>query len=127
MAHLRCGLQIRRASAGEVRAQVRLTESPEDLSRRIEERIQEFGSEGSAAPPEETLALLASASPQAGAELAAGEEQSGASDGTPGSEPASVDLGSEGEEHSTGRNGRIVLWIAAAVVAVVAAALWILR
>ncbi len=110
-----------------LRAQVRLTQSPEVLARQIEERIQEFGPERGAATPEETLALLAAARPAVGPEPAAGEEQSGTGDGTAESEPALVGLRSEGEQNSTGLDRPIVFWIAAAVVAVVAAALWILR
>jgi putative nucleotidyltransferase with HDIG domain len=55
------------SSIGEVLAQlppqarVLLNRAPEEFCERIEERIREFGSDGANAPPEETLALLASA------------------------------------------------------------------
>ena len=44
-------------------ARTRLTQSPEELRRRVEQRIREFDSESAAASPEETLAMLASANP----------------------------------------------------------------
>ena len=43
-------------------AQERLCRAPEELCERIEQRIREFGSQPADAPPEETLALLASVS-----------------------------------------------------------------
>jgi HD-like signal output (HDOD) protein len=55
------------ATASEVLAQLpprasqRLARAPEQLCKRIEEEIQEFGSESAQPPPEDTLALLASA------------------------------------------------------------------
>jgi HD-like signal output (HDOD) protein len=44
------------------RARVLLVQDPRQLCERVEQRIREFGSEPVGAPPEETLALLASAS-----------------------------------------------------------------
>src|SRR5580698_2883275 len=44
------------------RARTLLVQDPEQLCERVEQRIREFGSESADAPPEETLALLASAS-----------------------------------------------------------------
>lgn len=43
------------------RARDKLSQNPEELCKRIEQRIVEFGSEPVGPPPEETLALLASA------------------------------------------------------------------
>lgn len=44
-------------------ARARLRQDPKGLAQRIEDRIREFGSEPTDAPPEETLALLASTIP----------------------------------------------------------------
>ena len=53
------------------RARTLLVQDPEQLCERVEQRIREFGSESADAPPEETLALLASASGTAHPEPAA--------------------------------------------------------
>jgi len=98
-----------------LRAQVRLTQSPESLARLIEERIQEFGPEHGAATPEDTLALLASAAPAGDAEP------------TDRAEPVELDAETAGESKPAGLDRLVVVWVAVAVVAAAAAALWILR
>jgi putative nucleotidyltransferase with HDIG domain len=96
-------------------ARARLSHAPAELCQRIEEKLQEFGSEAAAAPPEETLALLASA--------CAVEDP----------EPAiHVDIRQELStlepvENPPGRKNALIVWIAAALVVVVAAAVWFLR
>jgi putative nucleotidyltransferase with HDIG domain len=104
------------SSPGEVlallppQARGRLTRAPEELCRRIEERILEFGSEPANAPPEETLALLAAA---------------GVTD-NPDPEPIVVKGCVEGVVPKS-RTRTIVLWIAAGLAAASAAAFWALR
>ena len=100
-------------------ARERMRRAPEELCDRIEERLREFGSEPSDAPPEETLALLASAG--------AGQEPEVTTDGESDADPTAVPL-----EITTGRNPRkskraIIVWIVAGLVAVAAATFWALR
>jgi HD-like signal output (HDOD) protein len=99
-------------------ARARLGRAPEQLCERIEERIREFGSEASGAPPEETLALLASVN--------------AASDPGPGN--AAIDSGAEldsvepaGEPSPPNRRLQIILWVVAAVAVLALAALWASR
>jgi putative nucleotidyltransferase with HDIG domain len=94
-------------------AQERLCQAPEELSERVEERIRDFGSEPAGAPPEETLALLASAS---------------VSDDLPSNGDAEADAPeSEPEPGAHSKNLAIVLWILAGVAIVTAALFWVLR
>ncbi len=91
-------------------AQERLCRAPEELCERIDQRIREFGSEPADAPPEETLALLASAS--------VSDEPRPVNE-----EGASAE--SEIEPVVPGRHRAIVLWIVAGLCAVAAVAFWV--
>jgi putative nucleotidyltransferase with HDIG domain len=95
----------------------RLNRPPQEFRRRIDERIREFGSESAGPAPEETLALLASATGDAPAE-----------DILPGPEPGDATL--EGARPEAGwmeaiGYRRLVLTILALAVAL--AVFWILR
>jgi HDOD domain len=104
-------------------ARARLGQAPAELCQRIEQKLQEFGSEASdAPPPEETLALLASASatqdPEPPAYVA----------------PSDVEVTDElrslefvEKPNPPARNWAIILWIVAGVAVVAAAVLWALR
>jgi putative nucleotidyltransferase with HDIG domain len=94
------------------RARARLSRDPKEFCARIEQRIQEFGSEGAKVPPEETLALLASAS------AAENPEQPSMVSTEP--EPAASKNRSKG-------NREIIPWIAAGLAAITAVALWVFR
>jgi putative nucleotidyltransferase with HDIG domain len=97
------------------RARERLSQSPEELCGRIEERIREFGSEPAATPPEETLALLASA---------------GGEDTQPEAEPAPLDAPPDAASEppvARIRRWEIIIWIVAGLAAIAAALLWVLR
>lgn len=101
------------------RAQERLCRAPDELCERIDQRIREFGSEPADTPPEQTLALLASAS---------------VSDEPPPRNEVSEGVASESEVEPVGlkpggpgRNRAIVLWIVAGLCAVAAVAFWFLR
>jgi putative nucleotidyltransferase with HDIG domain len=105
------------------RARARLGQAPAELCQRIEQKLQEFGSEASdAQPPEETLALLASAGatqdPEPPAYVA----------------PSDVEVTDElrslefvEKPNPPARNWAIILWIVAGVAVVAAAVLWALR
>ena len=96
-------------------ARERIGRSPEELCDRIEERIREYGSEPVDAPPEETLALLASAT-TADRPMAPSE---------PEPDFSAITI----EDPATGKNQRmrmIVFWIIG-LVAAAAVLLWVLR
>jgi HD-like signal output (HDOD) protein len=101
-------------------ARGRMTRAPAELCKRIEERIIEFGSEPADAPPEETLALLAAATAANNPEPAPNVPE-GAAELDP--------LESAGTPSPKRPNLTIILWIAAglAAVAAAAAAFWFLR
>jgi putative nucleotidyltransferase with HDIG domain len=111
------------AHAGDVIAQLpaqaraRLSEDPAELCQRIEQKLQEFGSEAAGAPPEETLALLASACTAGNPDPAAHVEST--------EEPAAL----EPVERLRPRPGyrAIILWIVAGLAVVAAAGLWAFR
>ena len=94
------------------RARARLSRDPKEFCERIEQRIREFGSEGAKVPPEEALALLASAS------AAENPEQSSIIATEP--EP-------DASKNQSRGNREIILWIAAVLAALAAMALWVLR
>jgi HD-like signal output (HDOD) protein len=98
-------------------ARARLSQDPAELRRRIEERLQEFGAEAADAPPEETLALLASACATGNPELAANVEATGEWGAQ---EPVE-------RPSPPARNRAIILWIVAGLAVVAAAALWAFR
>ena len=98
-------------------ARARMSQNPAELRQRIEERLQEFGAEAADAPPEETLALLASACATGNPELAANVEANGEW-GT--QEPVE-------RPSPPARNHATVLWIAAGLAVVALAALWAFR
>jgi HD-like signal output (HDOD) protein len=107
----------------------RLTSDPEAFSRRIERRIREFDGEESGPAPEETLALLAAASPEpdageateAGKIKEAGQAKEGIVEAT--NPPATGGADSAGQPSAR----KLPRWvgIAAALLALAAAALWI--
>jgi len=97
------------------RARERLLRAPDELCQRIEERIQEFGSEPVDAPPEETLALLASAGATDDPEPAAKVSDAAAAAAQP------APLGTRS------RNRAIILWIVAGLAAGAAVAFWAFR
>jgi putative nucleotidyltransferase with HDIG domain len=92
------------------RARARLSRDPKEFCERIEQRIQEFGSERAKVPPEETLALLASANAQNPEQAIADTEPESASS----------------KSQFIGKR-EIILWIAAVLATLTAVALWILR
>jgi len=98
-------------------ARARLAEAPAELCQRIEQKLQEFGSEASDAPPEETLALLASACASNDAEpaavVAATEERDTLEPVERPSPPA--------------QNRTVLLWILAGLAVAAAAVLWAFR
>ncbi len=100
-------------------ARQRLCRAPEELCKRIEQRIREFGSEPADTPPEETLALLGSTSVSA--------EQPPVSEDTE-SVASESQIESDGLKPSAPRRNRaIILWIVAGLCAVAAAAFWALH
>jgi hypothetical protein len=104
-------------------ARARFGQAPAELRQRIEQKLQEFGSEASdGPPPEETLALLASASATHDAEPPAKFEPSnvGASEDWGILEPVE-------QPNPPARNRAIILWIVAGLAVVAAAVLWALR
>jgi putative nucleotidyltransferase with HDIG domain len=106
------------------KARERMRRAPEELCERIEERLREFGSEPTDVPPEETLALLASAGAGQQAEVATEAAESCAESDA---DPIAVPL-----EIATGRSPwkskrAILVWIAAGLAAVAAATFWALR
>jgi putative nucleotidyltransferase with HDIG domain len=98
-------------------ARARLKRPPEDFCERIERRLREFGSQAATdIPPEEALALLSPAAPEA-------------KDMEPSGDPAAEDQHAA-EPASPSQNRRIILWvagIATALTALTAAALWAMR
>lgn len=98
------------------KARDRLSRAPEELCRHIEQRIREFGSETAAAQPEETLALLAAASPT---------DLESAINVIADLEPG--DSKSAGEQGPSNRKAEVILWTAAGVAAIIAIVLWILH
>jgi putative nucleotidyltransferase with HDIG domain len=103
------------------RARDRLRRDPKELCERIEARIREFGSEPADAPPEETLALLASAG-------AVPPEPVPDEDVTAAQAGQAVDLLEPPSQHRTeGRNRAMLLWIVAGLAAAAAAAVWAWR
>lgn len=99
-----------------VPVRARLSRTPEEFCARVEDQIREFGSDTDGIPPEETLALLASASGAVDPEAAASTMEAEAAAGS--SEPATS---------SRSPYGRIILWIAAGLATIGALALWALR
>jgi putative nucleotidyltransferase with HDIG domain len=99
-------------------ARARLAQDPAELCERIEERIQEFGSESTGAPPEETLALLASANPTEEAEPIADVEEA---------ELALVPAESASQTSPVSRKQAIIGWAMVGLIVLVAAALWAFR
>lgn len=100
------------------RAQARLTNDPEAFSKRIERRIREFDGEESGRPPEETLALLAAASPEPDAgEVTAETVEIPV--------PAPV-AGPESTGQPRVRKVPRLVWIAIVSLALAAAALWVM-
>jgi HD-like signal output (HDOD) protein len=95
-----------------------LARSPKELCERIEEKIREFGSEPANVPPEEALALLASANAANDLETATNGAESTL-------EPVAEE--SAGEPATPKRNRAMVLWIVAGLVVIAAAAFWALR
>ncbi len=96
-------------------ARARLAQDPAELCERIEERLHEFGSESTGAPPEETLALLASAHPTEEAEPVADVEE------------ADLELAqpeSAGKASTLSRKQVIIGWAMVGLIVLVAAALW---
>jgi putative nucleotidyltransferase with HDIG domain len=95
-------------------ARARLGQGPAELCQRIEQNLQEFGSETADAPPEETLALLASASGRLDTKPAFAFK-------------ATRELGTlepvEKRYPAPGNRG-VIAWIVAGLAAVAAAALW---
>ncbi len=99
-------------------ARARFTRAPKELCERIEERILEFGSEPANAPPEETLALLAAAGVADNRETAPAVDEG----------VAELDaLESAGKVSRKRLNLTTILWIAAGLAAVAAAAVWALH
>jgi putative nucleotidyltransferase with HDIG domain len=101
-----------------VQARARLAQDPAELCERIEARIQEFGSESTGAPPEETLALLASAHPTEEPEPVAEVVE------------AEVELAepeSAGKASPLSRKQAIIGWAMVGLIVLVAAALWAFR
>ena len=96
------------------RARTRLALSPEEFRERIELRIQEFGSERVDAPPEDTLALLASASAAGNPNPLAKPEQD-LEAGAPESDVSSL---------QPSRRWEMILWTAAGLAVLAAAAFW---
>jgi putative nucleotidyltransferase with HDIG domain len=99
-------------------ARARLARDPEELCERIEERLREFGSESTGAPPEETLALLASANPAEEAEPVAEVVE------------ADFELAepeSAGQASPLSRKQAIIGWAMVGLIVLVAAALWAFR
>jgi HD-like signal output (HDOD) protein len=97
-------------------ARLRLGRAPEEFGERIESRIREFNSDASDAPPEETLALLASAG--------AGEAA------TPSEDSASVqesDPGAGNEPTASSWNRAKIIALGAGLVALACTAFWALR
>jgi len=104
------------------RARARLIRDPQELCARIDQQIREFGSETTGgAPPEETLALLASA----GAAGATGELEPAAN--IPESETETDSPEFSGEQTSPSRRQAIIGWMAVGLIIVVAVALWTFR
>jgi HD-like signal output (HDOD) protein len=99
------------------RARLRMGMSPEEFRERIERRIQEFGSEKADAPPEDTLALLASASAAGNPDPLANAE-GGVEAGAPESAVGSL---------QPIRRWEIILWAVAALAVLAAAAFWAFR
>ncbi len=103
-------------------ARARFGQAPAELRQRIEQKLQEFGSEASDAPPaEETLALLASASathdPEPAAYVAENNEA--------GEDLRTLEFVEQ--PNPPARNRAIILWIVAGLAVVAAAVLWALR
>jgi len=113
------------SNAGDVIAELpaalrgRLGRAPEEFCKRIEQRMREFGSETAGIPPEETLALLASAA------SAESPEQSPILD----TEPDIVSDQSEAaaSQSKPGHNRTVILCVLAGLAVLIAAALWVLR
>ncbi len=111
-------------TAGEVLAQLpagvraRLVRTPEELCERIEQRIRDFGSEPANTSPEETLAMLASAS--AAGDCGDDEPTNAAGFG----DAAGPDAA---EPSALRRNRAIILWILAGLLVVALAVLWAWR
>jgi len=108
------------------RAREHLARDPAELCGRIEQRIREFGSEPAQAPPEETLAMLASS----GAAARVTNDPPGASGVVEADieSPATVLPLEHAGKQDTGRGyQRIVLWIVAGLAVAIIAALWALR
>jgi putative nucleotidyltransferase with HDIG domain len=108
-------------------ARARLGQAPAELCQRIEQRLQEFGSEPADAPPEETLALLASACATHDPEPATNVEAANveapeveATDDWGTLEPVE-------KPNPPARNRAIILWVVAGLAVVAAAVLWALR
>ena len=107
------------ATASEVLAQLppsarsRLERTPEELCERIEQRIKEFGSDSTSVPPEETLALLSSASATENPE--------------PPIEVESASPESPVEQSPKNRNRGLIVVVLGALAAAAAIAFWVMR
>jgi HD-like signal output (HDOD) protein len=102
-------------------ARLRLSSAPEEFCQRIEQRIQEFGSKPANAPPEESLALLASAS-------AHDDQHSGTTeaelDANSSLELTSGPFEALGMPTPPSRHRAIILWTTVGLVAVAAVVFW---
>ena len=108
------------------RAREVLLRDPAELCGRIDQRIREFGSEPTQAPPEETLALLSEAandSPAATSVAEAGVKSAAATEAT----ATSGSLEFESEPSAGSGKRAIGLWIVAGLVLAIVAAWWALR
>jgi hypothetical protein len=99
---------------------------PAELCGRIEQSIREFGSEPAQAPPEETLALLASSANDP-APAARVSEVNVESNGVADALVTTDSLESASQPTAEGRKRAIGLWIVAGLVCAIAAAWWFLR
>jgi HD-like signal output (HDOD) protein len=109
------------------RARQELMRDPAELCGRIEQKIREFGSEPAQAPPEETLALLASGAandPPPATSVAEADVESGGAAEAP---VTTGSLESAGQQTGGGRKRAIGLWIVAGLAFAIAAVWWVLR
>jgi|HubBroStandDraft_5_1064220.scaffolds.fasta_scaffold27293_2 HD-like signal output (HDOD) protein len=107
-------------------ARQRLTQAPEELLKRIEQRISEFSSEKAEIQPEEALALLATAAaehpPESSVSPESGASQDPSINPADAAEPEPVQ-----SENRPNRSRAIVIGAVTALAAVAALAYWMLR
>lgn len=99
-------------------ARERMARSPRELCERIEERIREYSSEPVDAPPEETLALLASSA-------TAADRPGPSAKADPA--PASAVDSQESAAQQNRSNRNVILWIIGGLAAGAAVLLWVLH